>query len=565
MASQLTLMQILALSGLIKSNSMTNTNVEEGLAISSQLVNFVNDFGGTGLSSASQRCINNNGPLVTAAVKQLPSFITGYLDSAQRSIIPASITISGNNLLNDLLEQAQSLTKNGVMGLVDHIQGSYVFCVNSYESLSLLYTARQKSIQNKDLGFLFDTMDDIMTMGMTNQFGNLGSQAYQELCKNISNFGNLFDHRDLSRCFTPASLIKQLFSLGYNRIIADALNSENISVKNYADVYDKVLIQVLNKVTATQVANIVNATGFKSGSSLPLTRLGDLFDVNFLLGSNARTIVSSLPALQDKLVAVFGISPRINSLGALGQAMSKFRQPMLEHLPVLATDSQAYAEAFSLEGLEQTLGQGSGVFNNPTMGDVLGSFVGFKYNQSLETLLEVHEQLLTYPEGQSLMAALNTAYQQRYSSQSDSTSAQLITNSAKSLMTSGNANIVEGLNTASAEFNRILNLLINEKVNQRLANIDPNNTLGSAAQSAAFVSELSGLHDNSNGLGYGDFVRAACANNKYGEAIRSVIDEGYNHDIMRDLAVEVSNTIDPSPTVQELQTNQTLYSAQCCP
>ena len=565
MASQLTLTQILALSGLIKSNSMTNTNVEEGLSINSELVKLVNDFGGTGLSSASQRCLNNNGPLVVAAVRQLPSFITGYLDSAQRSKIPGNITIIGNNLLNDVLEQAQSLTKNGVMGLVDHIQGAYVFCVNSYESLSLLYTARQKSIQNKDLGFLFETMDDLITMGITNQFGDIGSQAYQELCKNITQFGNMFNAQDLGKCFTPSSLIDHLLTLGYTQIIADALNSENISITDYSSIFDRTLIHILNKISYTNVDKIAKSVSFQSGSGRPLTQFGDLFDINFLFGTNAKTLIPSLDALQDKLVAVFGVSPRINNLGELGQAMSKFRQPALEHLPVLATDSQSYGEAFSLEGLEQTLGQGNGVFNNPTMGDVLGSFVGFKYNQSMATLLEVHEQLLTYSEGQSLLAALNLAYEQRYSANSDSTSAQQIINSAKSLMSSSNANIVEGLNTASAEFNRILNLLINEKVNQRLANIDPASTLGSAAQSAAFVVELADLHDNSNGLGYGDFVRAACANNKYGEAIRSAIDEGYNQSIMNDLAVEVANIIDPSLTVQELQTNQTLYSAQCCP
>jgi hypothetical protein len=431
--------------------------------------------------------------------------------------------------------------------------------------MSLLYAAQQKKLQNKDIGFLFETMDDLITMGITNQFDDIKSQAYQELCKNITQFGNMFNARDLSKCFTPSSLIDHLLTLGYTQIIANALNSENISITEYSSIFDKTLIHILNKISANNVADIAKSVLFRSGSGLPLTQLGDLFNINFLFGSNARTLVPNLNTLQDKLVAVFGVNPRINNLGELGQAMSKFRQPKLNHLSVLATDSQLYSESFSLEGLEQTLGRGSGVFNNPTMSDVLGSFVGFNYNQNLTTLLEVHEKLLASSEGKNLLTALNTAYQQRSSADTDSTSAQLIINSAKSLISSNNANIIEGLNIASAAFNRILNLLINEKVNQRLANIDSASTLGSVAQSIAFVVELVDLHDNSNGLNYGDFVRAACANNIYGEAIQSVIDEGYNQSIMNDLAVKVANFIEPPTKVQEFQINQTLDLTGCCP
>ena len=81
----------------------------------------------------------------------------------------------------------------------------------------------------------------------------------------------------------------------------------------------------------------------------------------------------------------------------------------------------------------------------------------------------------------------------------------------------------------------------------------------------SFVVELAGLYNDTNGLGYGDFVKAAAADNIYGEAIRSVIDEGYNQSIMNDLAVEVANVIDPSSSVQQLQNNQSIYTAQCCP
>lgn len=562
MATPLTLTQTVALSGLIRTSA---TGIEEGMAISQLLINQVDQFGSTGLSAASQSCINNNGPEVVDAVKELPSCITGYLDLAQRSRVPASISLVGDNLLRDLIEQAQSLTRNGVIGLVDHIQGAYVFCLSSYDALGALYAAQQIDIGSQGLGFLFETIDDVLTMGMSNQFGNIDTDAYRELCANLVGFGSMFPGNDLSQCFRPASVITQLFKLGFNNIIADALNSENISVDNYMSVADSVLIAVLNKLSESQVRQIVTASNFTAGSKQTIKRLGDIFNDTVLLGPAAKTIVSSLPNLQDKLVAVFGLSPNIDNISALGSQMARFRQPSLSHMPVLASDRSNYKQTLTLEGLSQTMGQGSGVFGNPTMSDVLGSFVGAGYTDLIGNILKVHASLLALPEGQSLLAALSAAFQQRLNTASDTTNAAAIRSAAAALLNSTNPKIREGLNTATADFNRVLDKLINEKTNQSLAKIDTANTLGSVAQSMSFVVELAGLYNDTNGLGYGDFVKAAAADNIYGEAIRSVIDEGYNQSIMNDLAVEVANVIDPSSSVQQLQNNQSIYTAQCCP
>ena len=402
-------------------------------------------------------------------------------------------------------------------------------------------------------------------MGMSNQFGNIDTDAYRELCANLVGFGSMFPGNDLSQCFRPASVITQLFKLGFNNIIADALNSENISVDNYMSVADSVLIAVLNKLSESQVRQIVTASNFTAGSKQTIKRLGDIFNDTVLLGPAAKTIVSSLPNLQDKLVAVFGLSPNIDNISALGSQMARFRQPSLSHMPVLASDRSNYKQTLTLEGLSQTMGQGSGVFGNPTMSDVLGSFVGAGYTDLIGNILKVHASLLALPEGQSLLAALSAAFQQRLNTASDTTNAAAIRSAAAALLNSTNPKIREGLNTATADFNRVLDKLINEKTNQSLAKIDTANTLGSVAQSMSFVVELAGLYNDTNGLGYGDFVKAAAADNIYGEAIRSVIDEGYNQSIMNDLAVEVANVIDPSSSVQQLQNNQSIYTAQCCP
>jgi len=562
MATPLTLTQTVALSGLIRTSA---TGIEEGMAISQLLINQVDQFSSTGISAVSQSCLNNNGPKVVDAVKELPPCITGYLDLAQRSRVPASISLVGDNLLRDLIEQAQSLTRNGVIGLVDNIQGAYVFCLSSYDALGAIYAAQQIDIGSQGLGFLFETIDDVLTMGMTNQFGNIDSDAYRELCANLVGFGSMFPGNDLSVCFRPASVITQLFKLGFNNIIADALNSENISVDNYSTVADSVLVAVLNKVSESQVKQIVTASNFTAGSKQTIKRLGDIFEDTVLLGPAAKNIVSSLSNLQDKLVAVFGISPNIDTISALGSQMAKFRQPSLSHMPVLASNSTNYKQTLTLEGLSQTMGKGSGVFGNPTMSDVLGSFVGAGYTDLIGNILKVHANLSALPEGKSLLEALNAAFKQRFNTATDTTNAAAIRSAAAALFNSTNPKIREGLNTATADFNRVLDKLINEKTNQSLAKIDTASTLGSVSQSLSFVVELADLYNDTNGLGYGNFIRAAAADNIYGEAIRSVIDEGYNQSIMNDLAVEVANVIDPSSSVQQLQNNQSIYTAQCCP
>lgn len=543
MPINLTPVQTLALAGLLKNNNDTALNQQQGFSVSESLITAVGQFGTAEISGISQSCLNNNGPAVIAAIKQLPGCLTGYADAALRSQFVADIDY--NNIVNAVLYQAQSLDQFGMMGLIKNFQSAYVFCSSSYNTLSMINTAGRLNLAAGDLGFLFNNFDDLVTMGISNQFGSLSSAGFQQLVTNIEDFGTMFSTSDLASCFSIPSLIRNLFNHGFVDDIVRVLNQDNISVDRIDVISNYLLTAALNKLQPVTVKRMIAATNYRAGSGKVPVRITDVLDPEQAFGGAALGLVPTFDALSTKLVAVFGQRPAVKTMSELGKTLKSFQQPNLKNLTRLNSDRVGYTNAFNSASLS-ALGTGTGPYKNPTMRDVIGSYIGDPYTALIQNLLDIQSAVITTNEGQAVIKALAQASVNRADTAKDAELGLALSKAVDQLITSTNVTIRRSLNVGIADFKHLLSALAQERQNQQLAGITASTSNGSISECFGFVVTLATLYQDPEQIGYGDLVRKACADNIYGDAIKNAIIEGYNQSIMDNLGVEVSNVVDPS-------------------
>lgn len=548
-------LQTLALAGLLQTSDRA-----QSFASSQSLLSAISRFGFLPLTQASQRCLNTNGSLVISAVKNLPGCLTGYVAINYRNNVPESYGINYNNLINSVLQQSVNISQQGTLGIIKIMRNSYDFCLNGYQTYKIISKTQQAELPKNTAGYLYSNLTDFATVGVSNQFGNLSSPGYKELCNNLVKFGTMFDVSDLNFAFTVQSMILNLFRQGFVEELVKVLNQEGISVSGVSTTQTTLLMSALNKLPKVSVKNILERTGYHSGSGKDITLITEVLDPKFAFGNQALALINNFDNLSKKTSAIFGQSTSMTYVHELGTALQSIRPAALNHLTALDNSPNSFKEAYSITNLAG-LGQGSGIYGNPTVGDMLSSYSGIKYVSLIDTLVDSQTMVAETTEGNSLLSALEQAYQNRNDISKDSELASTINLAAQSLLASQQTSVIKGLNTGQDQFSRILGILLQEKKNLVDAGIDLNSIQGTINDAMLFVQNLPGLNTDEEQIGYGEFVRAICANNMYGEAIKAVMDEGFNQILLNSLGVEVKNTlIDTQPTG-----DQPGDSAQCCP
>lgn len=548
-------LQTLALAGLLQTSDKT-----QSFSSSQDLLRAISQFGFSPFTQSSQRCFNTNGSLVISAVKNLPGCLTGYVAVNYRTNIPHSYEIDYNNLITSVLQQSLDIGQNGAVTLTKIMRNCYDFCLNSYQTYSIIAKTQQAALPRNTSGFLYSNLTDFATVGVSNQFGDLTSPEYKELCTNLINFGTMFNVSDLNSAFTVQSMILNLLSQGFVDDLANVLNQDGISVADVSATQATLLIAALKKLPKISVKNIIEKTGYRSGSGNAITTITEVLDPNIAFGIQARNLIGNFDNLGKKASAVFGQSTSMTWAYELGNVLQSIRPVGTNYLTVLDSSLDNFKQAYSITNLAG-LGQGSGIYHNPTMNDMLSSYSGGRYVDLINQLVAAQTQVAETAQGRALLSALDQAYQNRNDITLDSDLAAGIDSATQSLLSSKETPVVNGLNIGQDQFTRILDMLVKEKKNLNDAGIDLKAIKGTVNDAMAFVQNLPGLNTDEEQIGYGEFVRAVCANNIYGEAIKTAIDEGYNQILLNSLGVEVKNTLINT----QLTGPQSLDSAQCCP
>lgn len=550
----LTLLQTLALAGILQPNDGL-----QSFAASSSLLNAISKFGSSPFTTASQRCLNTNGPLVIEAVRNLPNCLTGYISQSYRNNIRNSYGINYNNLILNILDQSSNISKLGSLGIVKLMRDCNNFCLNSYQTYSLLTNTQQAGLPKNTSGFLFNNLSDFATAGISNQFGNPLSEEFIQLCDNLIGFGSMFDISDLESAFTIQSMIQNLIRQGFTEEISKVLNRDRIYLSNLANTRPMLLMSALNKLPKVVVRAILEQTKYSSGSGKPINLLTEVLDPTVAFGSLALKIVGDFDNLSKKSVAVFGQTTVMTYVRELGSALKSIKASTLNHLTTLDSSTDNFKRAYSSDHLGG-LGNGNGLYNNPIMSDMLGSFSGTNYTDIINNLSDSQTLIAETVEGKALLSALTQAYASNSEFEKDSELATAIETASLAMFASKRNEVIKGLNTGQDCFKRILDLLVTEKKNLEDAKINLHEVQGTINDAVTFVRDLPMLNTDTERIGYGEFVRAVCADNLYGEAITTSINEGFNTILLNNLGVEVKNTLTTQST-ESLSGD----SAQCCP
>lgn len=548
-------LQTLALAGLLQTSSKS-----QSFASSQSLLSAISQFGFLPLTQASQRCLNTGGSLVIEAVKNLPGCLTGYIAVNYRTTVPDTYGINYNNLVNSVLQQSLNIGQNGTLGIVKIIRNCYDFCVNSYRVYGIITSTQQAELPKNTAGYLYKSLTDFATVGVSNQFGDLTAPGYKELCDNLINFGTMFDVSELDSAFTVQSMIQSLFRQGFVEDIAKVLNQDNITVANVSATQTTLLISALNKLPKIVVRAILDRTGYHSGSGKDIKLITEVLDPAVAFGPQALSLIIDFDNLSKKSVAVFGQNTTMTWVNELGRSLQSIRPASLNHLTSLDNSSDSFKQAYSTANLSG-LGQGNGTYGNPTMHDMLGSYSGSRYVDLIHGLVDAQNNVMETTEGRAVLSALEQAHQNSNDISKDSESAASINLATRALLDSRQSSVINGLNTGQDRFTRILDMLLKEKQNLVDAGINLESVQGTINDAVAFVQELPALNTDTEQIRYVEFIQAICADNMYGEAIKTVIDEGFNQILLNNLGVEVKNTL----TNAQLTGTQSGDSAQCCP
>lgn len=356
-----------------------------------------------------------------------------------------TVSIYGNttasaSFINTIDTQTSLPFDHGLAGFANVFQKSYVYAVRSFDTVSSASMLQGKTYADGGIGhtgihdtitgglgtgtaLLADVIADWGTMyDVTNLnlfadpyvFGqnllNHGLGSYGNLATNFTAAG--LDTSDITK--TPATVTTTTHiesAVTTNTIIGPVDLPVLATVSSTNEVRGSstdVIMSIYRKVTGSDLAAIVSATGITTDGSSKLNTLADYLDFNKVIG------VSQQPEL-----AILGINT-LNEFGTylhnkIGQAnfaswreistfLHSIEVPALNYTTTSASTNILSDAALTLVSDTAT---GTGPFGNPVMSDFLGATAGINYVTNIGTLISSYGELS--PSVYSALQTLDSA------------------------------------------------------------------------------------------------------------------------------------------------------------
>ena len=522
MADKFTPTMALAAAGLLE---------DDGLGASVNLTRDISIFNANDIVAACQvKILADDTPDdVRAAIESLPYSITGIVPPDLIKDIPDNLESQFyyQNLIQDLKNQTDYLMSGGVKGLISILNEVNQFCTNSFYLKGQLEELKAASFKN--LGFTVNNHKDSITGGVSSQFshlnGGVSDESYKLLFNQITNFGTILDARKLESLTDPRVLCKNLISQGFVKI-RTALREAGVDTANIEAADPLQVMAVVKNVQGIDLTTILSVT--KCTPYAELETLADVFDLSKIV-SPASVVAAggSLASLSNKLVNIGG---SYNSFQEIKTTFLAIKDPTLNHLGGSASESLAGAIPVNPE--QDKLGYGSDIFSNPTTFDVLGCLSGEGYVDNIKTLLDIQDRLTTLPIKQILIDGINNNNADDIKTFKNEINSD---NVLKTLVMSGDL-----------KFRNIFRNLFKERKNLLVAEIEIGTARTNIATVQAFVNTIASDPGPLSSLRFNDFVEAITTDNAYGEAVRAVIAEGSNRNLLNSKNVPLPTGLDPA-------------------
>lgn len=569
MTLKLTPTQILVLAGVMnrpKTNiGILNVDSErDAFAISSAFNAAIERYVSGGLTGLTRTCYESCNVKVKEAIRSLPAFMTGMLYPTQLKLIPDYIDFPVDDVIGGLSKHAESFLTHGQPGFVQIMQSVNVYCATSYRTLALLQQLSDANLAAGDLGHIYSEMSDVITRGVTNQFGPINSKVYVQLCQDLQSFGLMYNTKDLNTCFTYPGLIYQLSRRGFSKNIASALSASGISINEIPTIETKLLQDSLDKISLPILDQMIEGAGMDPASGRRIAKFSDLLDINFILSAKSVGYIQSFDRLVEKITNVLGVKTTLNSWQEIGDLMSQIKSPELNYLEGISSDTSRWRQALTLD-TESLIGKGSGPLGNPRIVDVIGSFIGHRYTEIINLIVDIQTKLLLSGDALNLKATLENALRDRLDTNKDALYANGIRVAARQFINPTIPVYKEEINRANKNFDLLFQRFLQEKVNLHNARIDVNTFQGSIDDSLGFVGDLGTITNDPLNLGYSDFILTAASANVHGEAVRASVSEGQNISILQNAGVNIDTILDPDNYVIQLEDQIPGTGDSCCP
>lgn len=537
MAKVFTPIQSVAAAGLLKN---------KGFSVSANLVSAVNGFNNSGFVTLVNSALAvNSAPEVVQALNNLPEFLTGRVGAAKQATVPEDIRPQFNftNLISDVRTQANLVLSSGSRGLVDILPQIRAYCQTTFDLIGNFVQVQNTSFDS--FGITIRNYQDILTGGVSSQFRNVAggieseleldngtviNTGYAALVNQIGNFGTMYDIRNLTKLSDPRTLCQNLLDQGFYQINT-ALVDAGVNVSNLPNEDVRLVTQALTTIRGSDLKTILTITNFKPYR--PIENLFEVFDIHKVLSPAAATAAGgSLADLSRKLTNIGGT---FSSFSDVKLMYSSIQTASLTHL----SGMQSMADAQIFVGAADTLGNGSGIFGNPTVPDMIGSAGGIGYTNNINEIIAVHSQLWTSPAANSLKLAIQSSI----TNPNNSTAAQnIVTETGNFLIANSISNLVS---TGTTRFNQIFNRLLDERKNIRAADINLSLATNSVPSVVVFVSELHNAHRDPSKILYAEMLKSITDSDVFGEAIFAAIVEGHNIDQLNTRGIANYTRLDP--------------------
>ena len=477
---------------------------DDSVQVSPDLTQATSQFTSADLTNLVQAALASPNPAVRSSLELLPSVLSGMPAAG------AGDTGTNTNLVAAIKSQADSIVSGGAKGFASIFGQSSSHAATSFSFSGALAQAQGRSFD--DMGFTFSNYDDVLTGGISSQFN---VDALPSLAAEVSKFGTMFSTADLLNMTNPGSVAANLIDQGLGGVgnLAAMLEEEGLDMENLVDSNPTVVLDVMTRITGSDLNEILDSTGFTPPPNAKITTLADIFKIDNLLTAQAQQALGDNPTADDLSRKFSNIGGRFKDVAALGKLYSSLELTSFPRLRELGTLVPSDMEI----DLSSSLGKGSGELGNPTVSDLMGSVAGVGYTDKIKQLADIQADLVANSPDVQLLA--------QYLSSTPNPDPVMLDTLVHNI--NSKPELVEVLNKAKSASIDITERLATEKSNIEVASI--NTASQSSTQSlVSMAGNLHGYGVDPMSIGMGSVLEGSAKDNIYGDALKASLVEGRN-------------------------------------
>jgi hypothetical protein len=552
--------QLLAISGFSQN---------KGLQVSTVLLDRIAALQSVDTLSGKLRRVVTHPSVSSAVVTALRTSLPGLSLTVPASYSTVTAPIDPTDLTESIRARADLLMSKGPAGFLNVLGLATNASRTSREMLGALYEIDQDGFSGVAPDISSHT--DLLTGGITSKFGPLAAgspdnlrasglysggssitksatdiqRSINAVADSIENLGTLYDFQSLETFGTPYGLIVNLLKQGL--IKAEFINSfseQGVTVNTLTTASDSVLTSILQQITGVALQKIVSGVALKVPSaSVILNNAAELLEGSKVLSTAALNAIpgSSLKDLAKQLISM---NVNLNSSTAIITALRSIRvpnTPLLNDLtdPVPAEDS---------DQLKLVLPTGSGDFNSALVPEIIGTASGHVHTAALTRVGIVVAGISGSTEGTAIGAAADALYAIYAAGGTVTTEETALINAVAALVANSNYTVeIETTNQAAVE---IIDQLELELLNCRRGGVDVYSSVPGNTNTLLISTGLPSFGADPYNTGTADMLLNMLSNDRYGEAVRAVLLQGQNAQVLQSIGKQTIGVANVSETAR---------------